>query len=193
VTWSVPLPQRAPRCAGSMTTTTTTRTTRRPPARPLVAGLLALGLAAGLAACSGTSDTAAGAADAASGLGAEWGACMRSAGFTVEDPSDDQVRSGTVTSPRGVDQERFRSAADRCATDLGVPRADSATKDKWTREYDQVASCVREAYPDFPEQQPGGISFIPSEYPPAGEPEFQKRADECMKKYSPDTKTQSVG
>lgn len=117
---------------------------------------------------------------------------MRSAGFTVEDPSDDQVSSGTVTSPAGADQERFRSAADRCADDLGVHRADSATKEKWNREYDQVASCVRETYPDFPQQQPGSISFNPDEYPPAGEPAFQERADECMAKYSPDTKRQDV-
>lgn len=193
VTSAVPLPQCPDRCAGSMTTTP------RSTGRPLLAGLLALGLAAGLSACAGSPNAAPGSAaadagspEAAAGLGAKWGACMRSAGFTVEDPDDDQVRSGTITSPAGADQERFRTAADRCADDLGVHRADSAMKEKWNREYDQVASCVREAYPDFPEQQPGSISFNPSEYPPAGEPAFQDRADECLAKYSPDTKRQGT-
>jgi hypothetical protein len=118
---------------------------------------------------------------------------MRSAGFSVEDPSDAQVASGTVTSPAGADEERFRTAAGQCAEDLGVHGADSAQQDKWTREYDQVASCVRETYPDFPEQDPGGITFSPDEYPRAAEPEFQERADECMHEYSPDTKTQELG
>lgn len=152
--------------------------------------MLALGLAAGLTACAGSSDTAAGTASAGSGLGARWGDCMRSAGFTIDDPSDDQVSSGTITSPAGSDQERFRSAADRCAEDLGVHRADSATKEKWNREYDQVASCVREAYPDYPEQDPGTVSFGSDDYPPAADPAFQKRAEECLHRYSPDTKTQ---
>jgi hypothetical protein len=115
---------------------------------------------------------------------------MRSAGFTVDDPSDDQVSSGTITSPAGSDQERFRSAADRCAEDLGVHRADSATKEKWNREYDQVASCIREAYPDYPEQDPGTVSFGSDDYPTAADPAFQERAEECLHRYSPDTKTQ---
>jgi hypothetical protein len=168
-------------------------TTKRSSSRPLLAGLLAFGLATGLSACAGVSTSTAGTADADAGLGAQWGACMRSAGFSVEDPSDDQVSSGTITSPAGVDQERFRSAAGRCSQDLGVHGADSAMEQKWIREYDQVASCIRDAYPDFPEQQPGVIQLDPEEYPPAADPAFQQRADECTKQYSPDTKTQSVG
>jgi hypothetical protein len=170
------------------------RTTTRPPTRLLLAGLLTLGLLAGTTACTGPAGAAgaSGQSDTA-GLGAQWGDCMRSAGFDIEDPSDDQVTSGTVTSPAGADQERFRGAANQCAQELGVHGADSAMQDKWTREYDQVASCVREAYPDFPEQDPGGITFDPDEYPRAAEPEFQERADECLHEYSPDTKTQAVG
>ncbi|PYY33843.1 hypothetical protein DEJ16_03195 [Curtobacterium sp. MCJR17_055] len=168
-------------------------TTPRSSSRPLFAGLLALGLVTGLSACTGAPSSAAGTADADAGLGSRWGACMRSAGFSVEDPSDDQIRSGTITSPSGVDQDRFRSAADQCAEDLGVHGADSASKEKWIREYDQVASCIRDAYPDFPEQRPGVIEWDREEYPPAGDPAFQQRADECTRKYSPDTKTQSVG
>ncbi|PZE86217.1 hypothetical protein DEI91_03675 [Curtobacterium sp. MCBD17_032] len=118
---------------------------------------------------------------------------MRSAGFEVQDPSDDQVSSGTVTLPADADQEHARAAADECAEHLGVHGADSAMKQKWIREYDQVASCIRDAYPDFPEQPPGQVGWDDEEYPPAADPAFQQRADECTRKYSPDTKTQSVG
>jgi hypothetical protein len=167
-------------------------TTKESSSRPLLAGLLALGLATGLSACAGVPNSIAGTSGADAGLGPRWGACMRSAGFSVEDPSDDQVSAGTITSPAGVDQERFRSAADQCAHDLGVHGADSAMQQKWIREYDQVASCIREAYPDFPEQRPGVLEWDRDEYPPAADPAFRQRADECTKKYSPDTKTQSV-
>jgi hypothetical protein len=171
-----------------MTTTTTPRT------RLLVAGLLALGLTTGVAACSGTTDQTAGSTDASTGIGARWGDCMRSAGIDVEDPSDDQVSSGAVVSPADVDQERFQSAADQCAQDLGVRRADSAEQDKWVRQYQRVASCIREEYPDFPEDgSDGGISFLPDEYPPAGEQAFQELAQKCMQQYAPDTKMQEVG
>ncbi|PZF67052.1 hypothetical protein DEJ33_07295 [Curtobacterium sp. MCPF17_047] len=168
------------------------RTTNRPPTRVLTAAVLALGLASGLTGCAGGAP-ASDSTTAASGLGARWGDCMRSAGFDIEDPGDDQVRSGTVISPQGVDEDRFAGAADSCATELGVTRADSAAKDRWAREYDQVASCVRDAYPDFPEQQSGALSFDEATYPPAAEPEFQQLVDECLQRYSPDTKTQDAG
>jgi hypothetical protein len=169
-------------------------TTTRPEKRLLIAGLLAIGLITGITACSGATVPTAGSTDDSTGVGARWGDCLRAAGFDVEDPSDDQVRSGTVVSPAGVDQERFQSAADECARDLGVRRADSAEQDKWVRQYQQVASCIREEYPDFPEDgSDGGISFLPDEYPPAGEQAFQELAQKCMQRYAPDTKTQEVG
>lgn len=188
VTSAVPLRQHLGRCAGGMTTTT------RPRTRLFLAGLLALGLTTGVTACSGATDPTAGPTHASTGIGAQWGDCMRSAGFDIEDPSDDQVSSGTILSPAGVDQERFHSAADECAEDLGVHRADSAEQDKWVRQYQQVASCVREEYPDFPEDgSDGGISFDPDGYPPAREPAFQELAQKCMQQYAPDTQTQEVG
>ena len=187
VTSAVPLPKRRRRCAGCMTTTT------RTPTRLLVAGLLAIGLTTGIAACSSAAAPTAG-STATTGIGAKWGDCMRSAGFDIEDPSDDQVSSGTAVSPAGVDQERFHRAADQCAQDLGVRRTDSAEQDKWVRQYQQVASCIREEYPDFPEDgSDGGISFLPEGYPPAREQAFQELAQKCVQRYAPDTKTQEVG
>lgn len=169
------------------------RTTNRPPIQNILAAVLVIGLATGLSACvtdsTGDRDTT---ASAAAGLGARWGACMRSAGFDIDDPSDAQVRSGTVTSPQSVDQERFGTAADSCSAELGVERADSAAKEQWKREYAMVGSCVREAYPDLPEQEPGTLSFDPETYPFVREPAFQDRLDSCLQQYSPDTEMQDA-
>ena len=187
MTSAVRLPQRALSCAGSMTTTL------RPSSRPLLAGLLALGLAIGLSACSGSHGAAPGGSAASSSLGAQWGACMRSAGFSVEDPSDDEVTHGTVKTPAGVDQGRYQVAAVKCGKELGVQPPDAAEKEKWARQYDQVASCIRDAFPDFPEQEPGSIGWDSEEYPTSDDPAFKQRAGECMQEYAPDTKTQHVG
>ena len=154
--------------------------------------LLVIGLATGLSACSAGGAGDQDAAGAGGGRGAQWGACMRSAGFDIDDPSDDQVSSGTVTAPQDVDRERFDPAAEQCLTEVGANGADTASKERWKREYDRVASCIREDYPDFPEQQPGTLSFDPQTFPPAGEPEFQDRVDSCLHEYSPDTKTQGA-
>lgn len=157
---------------------------------------LVLGLAVGLAGCSGTAPDrpdASSSAAGATGIGAEWGACMRTAGFDVEDPSDDLVRSGTVLAPQGVDQERYAAAADRCSSDLGVERTDSASKDEWARQYERTASCIREAYPDYPEQPSGSLGLSPEDYPRATEPGFQQKADACLEEFSPGTKTQHAG
>jgi hypothetical protein len=187
VTSAVRLLQRAHHCAGSMTTNVNHLS------RPLLAGLLALGLAVGLSACSGSHDAATGGSAASSSLGAQWGNCIRSAGFSVDDPSDDEVTHGAVKTPAGVDQDRYRAAADKCARELGVHRPDAAEKEKWARQYDQVASCIRDAFPDFPEQQPGSIGWDSETYPTSEDPSFEQRAGECMQKYAPDTKTQHAG
>ncbi|NII40912.1 hypothetical protein E9228_001548 [Curtobacterium flaccumfaciens] len=164
--------------------------------RVLLAATTAALLVAGLTGCSGsdasTAGRAAGATDA-SGLGAQWGSCMRAAGFAVEDPSDDQVRSGTVLAPQGGHQQAFGTAAAACSSDLGIEQIDSAEKDRWTREYARVASCIRDEFPDYPEQEPGGLALGPEEYPRALEDGFQERADECLRKYSPDTRSQTAG
>ncbi|MFJ3028175.1 hypothetical protein ACIPEQ_04965 [Curtobacterium sp. NPDC087080] len=146
--------------------------------------VLALVGSAALAACS-TSPTSSATSRAAASVGAKWGDCMRTAGFPVEDPSDDQVRSGAVTSPSGVDAERFTEASGKCASDLGVTGTDSAQKDRWKRQYAAVDSCVREQYPDAPEQQPGVIDY--SSYPRAQEPQFQDTLSSCLSKHAPDT------
>ena len=156
--------------------------------RQLVRAAAALALVVApvaLAGCSAapTAPTQDGASPAA--LGARWGDCMRDAGFDVQDPSDDQVRSGTVTSPSGVDQERFASAAQHCGSELGVQRADTAQQDRWKRQYAAVDSCVRERYPDAPEQRPGVIDY--SGYPRAQEPEFDETLSACIAEHAPDT------
>lgn len=176
-----------------MHTTTRTRTSAR--TRLLLATVSGAVLLAGLTACSGGTLPNGDGATAADGpgIGAQWGSCMRAAGFDVQDPSDDQVRSGTALAPETGDREAFATAASTCSADLGVEQVDSAEKDRWTREYARVASCIRDEYPDYPEQQPGGLSFNPEDYPRALEDGFQERADECLAEFSPDTKSQPVG
>jgi hypothetical protein len=160
--------------------------TTRTPRLVRAAAVLALALVGptALAACSST-PTSPSTGNAAASVGAKWGDCMRTAGFQVEDPSDDQVRSGAVTSPAGVDAERFTEASGKCASDLGITGADSAQKDKWKRQYAAVDSCVREQYPDAPEQEPGLINY--SDYPRAQEPEFEETLSSCLSKHAPDT------
>lgn len=119
---------------------------------------------------------------------------MRGAGFDVPDPSDDAIAAGIVQSPQGVDQQAFDKAAEQCSTQLGIKRQDSADQQKWARQYEQVASCIRShGYDDYPEQQPGSLDLGPETYPRAVEPEFEKVAQDCLAEYSPETKTQTVG
>lgn len=172
-----------------------TLTTTSVPARTgrvaVTAATLVLALV-GLVACSSTgNDTASDSrTSSAQGIGAKWGHCMREAGYDVPDPDDALVASGTVLTPQGVDEDQYAADADECSTRLGVQRSDSADQDKWTREYAQVASCIREEYPDYPEQEPGVLGMSPDDYPRATEEAFQHRADECLRKYSPDTRQQ---
>lgn len=144
-----------------------------------------------LIACSGPSESST-AARADAGAGATWGACMRDAGFDVPDPDDATVASGVTSGPAGVDQAAFSEAAKTCAQRAGVEPASDADHQKWSRQYTQVASCIREhGYPDFPEQKDGGISTM--DYPRAQEPAFEETFDECLAEYSPDSQTRSAG
>lgn len=118
---------------------------------------------------------------------------MRSAGFSVEDPSDDEVTHGVVVTPPGVDQGRYQVAAGKCGRELGVQPPDEAEKAKSARQFDQVSSCIRDAFPDFPEQEPGTIAWDAETYPTSEEPAFKQRNAECMRKYAPDATTQHVG
>jgi len=139
-----------------------------------------------LAGCSATPAASPQDSTSAVSLGARWGDCMRDAGFDVEDPSDDQVRSGTVVAPSGVDRGRFDRAAQHCGAELGVKPADTAQQDEWKREYAAVDSCVRERYPDAPEQRPGVVDY--SGYPRAQEPEFDETLSACIAEHAPDTR-----
>lgn len=149
-----------------------------------------------LTACSGggTADASSTGTPGGPGIGAAWGSCMRDAGYDVQDPTDDLVRTGAAPVPEGVDRDRFSEAAGTCSRSVGVQGADQADIQRWEREYAQVASCIRDnGYPDYPEQEPGGISADPETYPRAAEPAFEQAFHDCLAKYSPDTKTQSVG
>ncbi|WP_420363638.1 hypothetical protein AABM26_04690 [Curtobacterium aetherium] len=157
----------------------------------LAAVALAAALPFTLVACSQGSPDAASTSASSDGIGARWGSCMRDAGFEVQDPDDDALRSGTVTSPQGADQEAFTTAAQTCSKQVGVTGADSAQKQEWARQYEAVAACVREnGYPDFPEQPDGGINF--GDYARAGEPKFQEVADRCLEEFSPDSTSTKV-
>ncbi len=126
---------------------------------------------------------------AARGVGAEWGNCMRDAGFAVQDPTDEEVTGGLLPSAEGVDREASERQAEECRRRLGVRGIDDAQKQTWARQYDQVTSCVREhGYADFPEQQPGVIDT--SGYARATEPQFEETFKDCLAEYAPDTKVQ---
>lgn len=160
---------------------------------------IATTLALSLASCSGESDApsasdARSASDGATGIGAKWSECMRAAGFDVPDADDSAVESGVFHAPAGVGQGDFGQAAEACAEKLGVSGASSADKQKWARQYAQVADCVREnGYPDFPPQPAGSITFSESKYPRAAEEQFKKVSMDCLQKYAPDTQMQNPG
>jgi hypothetical protein len=187
VTGDDPLAKRTVGCPGSMDTPTTPRTTR--PLRSTLAGAIgAVALLALLTGCSSPSGAPTASGAAGTGVGAKWGECMRTAGFETEDPSDELVESGAAMMPGGVDEDAWTKAAATCSEQIGVERADSAKEDEWARQYDRVASCIREEYPDFPEQEPGSLVLSPDQYPRASEQGFQDRSDECMEQFASDTK-----
>lgn len=165
--------------------------TRRSRHAALSGLILAVALSFGLAACSGAPDADT-ASETTKGASAKYGACMRDAGFPMDDPSDESLESGAVRAPSGVDQEAFQKAVGTCRKAAGVTGASNAEQQKWEREFAKVASCIRDnGYPDFPEQKPGVLDV--SNYPRAEEPGFQKVAKECTEKHAPDTKGQQVG
>lgn len=167
-----------------------THTTFRHHRLTSLAALLLIGsIPLGLTACSSGPDTST-AKDATSGVGVKWGSCMRDAGFNVQDPTDAQVESGVMQVPPGNEQEEFKRAASACTREAGVQGASSADKQKWEREYAKVASCIREDYADFPEQQPGALDF--SSYPRSEESGFQKVMQACLEQFSPSTTSQNV-
>jgi len=161
--------------------------THSPLRRAVAAASLALFLPLGLAACS-SSDDAGTASGTSAGVGAAWSACMRDAGFPVADATDEQVSSGTFQVPAGSDQASFSSQAGTCARSVGVEGASDAENQKWDREYDAVASCIREnGYPDFPPQEPGVIGT--GDYVRASEPAFEEVWQTCLAEHSPDTRS----
>lgn len=128
-----------------------------------------------LVACSSQPDAdTAPRADA--GIGAQWGACMRDAGFAVQDRAD---------------QSAFSEAAASCSEQAGVEPASDADQQKWKREYAEVASCVGEDHRDSPEQDDGGFG-VDDSYPHADEPAFKDTVAKCMAEFSPDTKYRPV-
>ncbi|UBQ03037.1 hypothetical protein [Curtobacterium sp. TXMA1] len=142
----------------------------------------------GLTACSPSDPTADHTTAAAEGVGARWAACMREGGFEVQDASDEQITSGAFSMPSGVDEEAFGKRSDTCREQLGVHGADDAQKQEWARQYDAVASCIREnGYPDFPEQQEGSLDF--GNYARAQEPRFDSAVQACMQEFAPDTRS----
>lgn len=141
-----------------------------------------------LSACSTSSTSSPTVAETASGLGAKWGACMRDAGFDVQDPSDAEVQQGLFRVPEGADEESFGEQSGRCSEAAGVERADSSQEQDWARQYARVADCIRErGFDDFPEQTPGTIDL--QGYPRAQEPEFEQVSAACLAEFAPDTQS----
>lgn len=174
------------------TMTTTTTSTRR----AAVLGAVALIGATLLGGCSTAPHEESGgtAADGPTTVAAKWGACMRDAGFPVDDPSEEALRSGVTSAPQGVDQERFAEAADTCAQQAGVERADGAAEDEHARQYEAVGSCIRDhGYPDFPELRHGVLRTGPDDYARATEDGFQQTLQECLHEFAPDTQHQQAG
>ena len=156
----------------------------------VVAGTLPLALAS----CSSdttTGSTADTASERTTGIGADWGACMRDAGFDVQDPSDDEVRSGAMRAPAGADEQGFVAAGRACSEELGISGTSEADKQKWERQNVQVASCIRDhGYPDFAGQDNGVLDF--STYERSQEPEFQEAVESCLQEFAPDIQEQQV-
>lgn len=168
----------------------TTRTRARRPS-PSAALLLAVAVPVVLAGCA-SGPTAPSAAEITSGAGATWGACMREAGFAVQDPADADVEDGLTQAPAGSEGDAFADAAVRCRAAAGVESASDAQQQRWQRQYAEVASCIRDhGYPDFPEQRPGVLTT--DGYPRAEEPAFRDALDACVEEDAPDTTTRSVG
>ncbi len=118
---------------------------------------------------------------------AKWGECMRSAGFDVPDPADEELASGVVRTPPGADEQAFGTSAKACQQKLGLKGTDDAQRQTWERQYDQVASCIREhGFADFPEQEPGTLN--PGDYARAQEPAFEKTFSDCLAEFAPGTK-----
>jgi len=161
---------------------TTSRSTRL-----LAAALLVAALPFGLAACS-SDDTAPDGPRTSQGIGAKWSACMREGGFDVADAPDDEVRSGVVRSPEGVDTEAWNARAGTCSGQLGIEGTSEQQAQQWEREYAAVASCIREnGYADFPEQEPGVLNT--GDYARAEEPHFDEVFQRCLHEHAPSTRT----
>ncbi len=162
-----------------------TYTTLRPRAVLATVALLAA-LPLALSACS-SADPGADSTSAVQGVGAKWGECMRSAGFDVPDPADEELASGVVRTPPGADEQAFGTSAKACQQKLGLKGTDDAQRQTWERQYDQVASCIREhGFADFPEQEPGTLN--PGDYARAQEPAFEKTFSDCLAEFAPGTK-----
>lgn len=114
---------------------------------------------------------------------------MRDAGFEVPDPTDADVRSGTVPAPDDADQRAFGEQAERCSETAGLRRPDAAQRQTWERQYAQVAECIRAGgFDDLPEQAPGVLDF--HDYPRASEPSFADVSGRCLAEFAPDTQIQ---
>lgn len=171
-----------------------TRTRTRTRLSLLGAAVVAVTLPLALASCSSdttTGSTADTASERSTGIGADWGSCMRDAGFDVQDPSDDEVRSGALRAPSGTDEQGFVEAGGACSKELGISGTSEADKQKWERQNVQVASCIRDhGYPDFEGQDNGVLDF--STYERSQEPEFQEAVESCLQEFAPDIQKQQV-
>jgi len=103
-------------------------TTRRRRSVLATAALLCV-LPLALSACASGSE-ASSVKDATAGVGAEWGACMRDAGFDVDDPDDASVESRVQATPAGAEQDEFQRAGARCAEEAGVRSPRTAPRSK---------------------------------------------------------------
>lgn len=154
-------------------------------------GVLLISAAIALSACSSGPGTET-AAEATTGIGAKWGACMRDAGFDVQDPSDDVVSAGLMRAPQGADEDAFSEAGATCARKAGVKGSSSAEQQKWDRQYAQVASCIQDhGYPDFPAPRNGVLST--EGFAQAEDPGFEQVWSKCLQEFAPDTKTRQAG
>lgn len=172
-------------------TTTTTATTRRTGLRTAVAALVLLTPAL-LAGCASGADTASGgastpAADARS-ASAQLGACLRDAGYDVEDP--DLSQGVVVAGPKGSDPDAYAQAYSTCAATLPgeygeigqAPDADEVAA--YQEAGLKVAQCVRDkGFSDFADPVDG--EFAPGRTGPEGDAEVQA-VDACWAQFGTD-------
>lgn len=149
-------------------------------AAALIGAMLLLPLA--LAGCStNAGDDAGSESTTTSARAASWGACMRDAGFQIEDPTDEQLSSGVERIPADADRSAFERASSTCRGDSAetdsAAAPSQAEKDQYIQDALDFAQCMRDnGVDDFPDPATPGLIDLQSG---KDSPAFQEASETC--------------